>query len=77
MTPLRQRMLDDMQLRGFVPNTQRAYVQAVQQFAQHYGKSPDQHHRGRTAPVLPLSPQRETRLAQHRHRRLVRDQVLV
>ena len=41
MTPLRQRMLDDMQLRGLSPNTQRRYVQAVRLFAQHFGKSPD------------------------------------
>ncbi len=42
MTPLRRRMLDDMQLRGFAPSTQRCYVRAVQRFAQHFGKSPDQ-----------------------------------
>ena len=42
MTPLRQRMLDDMQLRGLSPATQRSYVQAVQQFALYYHKSPDQ-----------------------------------
>jgi integrase/recombinase XerD len=41
MTPLRQRMIDDMQLRGLAPNTQRRYVQAVKLFAQHLGKSPD------------------------------------
>ena len=42
MTPLRQRMIEDMQLRGLAPLTQRAYLQAIQQFALYYGKSPDQ-----------------------------------
>lgn len=40
MTPLRQRMLEDMQLRGLSPNTQRCYVQAVQHCAHHFGTSP-------------------------------------
>jgi integrase/recombinase XerD len=42
MTPLRQRMIEDMQLRGLSPATQRSYLQAIQQFALHYGKSPEQ-----------------------------------
>ncbi len=41
MTPLRQRMFQDMQLRGLAPRTQTCYVQAVQQLARHYAKSPD------------------------------------
>jgi integrase/recombinase XerD len=42
MTPLRQRMLDDMQLRGLASKTQEAYALAVRQLAAYYGKSPDQ-----------------------------------
>ena len=42
MTPLRQRMIEDMQLRGLSKNTRRAYVLAVRQLAEHYNKSPDQ-----------------------------------
>ena len=42
MTPLRQRMIEDMQLRGLAPLTQRAYLHAVQELACYYRKSPDQ-----------------------------------
>jgi integrase/recombinase XerD len=42
MTPLRQRMLEDMQLSGLAPKTQHAYIRAVRQLAEHYHKSPDQ-----------------------------------
>jgi site-specific recombinase XerD len=35
-------MIEDMQLRGLAPSTQRAYLQAVQYFAQHFGTPPDQ-----------------------------------
>jgi integrase/recombinase XerD len=41
MTPLRQRMIEDMQLRGFSSRTQEAYVYAVRKLAGHYGRSPD------------------------------------
>jgi len=41
MTPLRQRMIEDMQLRGLAARTQESYLAAVRQLAQHYGKSPD------------------------------------
>ena len=42
MTPLRQRMLEDMQLRGLSARTQEAYSRAVSQLAQHFHRSPDQ-----------------------------------
>jgi integrase/recombinase XerD len=42
MSPLRQRRLEDMQLRGLSPKTQQAYVQAVQHLAAYYRKAPDQ-----------------------------------
>jgi len=41
MTALRQRMIEDMQLRGLAAKTQQAYTHAVKQLAEHYGKSPD------------------------------------
>jgi len=42
MTALRQKMIDDMQLRGFAERTQEAYLSAVNQLAKHYRKPPDQ-----------------------------------
>lgn len=42
MTPLRQRMIQDMQLRGFSARTQECYAAAVGQLAQHFHTSPDQ-----------------------------------
>lgn len=40
MTALRQRMLEDMQLRGLSARTQECYVAAVRQLAEHYHLSP-------------------------------------
>jgi integrase/recombinase XerD len=40
MTPLRQRLLEDMQIRNLSPHTQSSYVQQISQFARHFGKSP-------------------------------------
>jgi Phage integrase, N-terminal SAM-like domain len=41
MTPLRQRMIEDMQVRNLAPHTQRAYLQYISQFARHFHRSPD------------------------------------
>ena len=40
MTPLQQRMIEDIQLRGLSERTQEAYVRAVRQLAEHYHTSP-------------------------------------
>ena len=42
MTPLRQRMIDDMRIRNLSPHTIKAYVEKVAKFAKHFGKSPEQ-----------------------------------
>ena len=41
MTPLRQRMIHDLQLRGYSDRTVEAYVRAVAQLAQFHHASPD------------------------------------
>ena len=41
ITPLRQRMIDDMRMRKLNPKTQSAYIRAVRQFASFLGRSPD------------------------------------
>lgn len=41
MTPLRQRYLEDLQLRNYALNTQQAYVECVSQFARYFKQSPE------------------------------------
>jgi integrase/recombinase XerD len=41
MTPLRQRMLDALILRGLAERTQESYIEAVARLARHYGRGPD------------------------------------
>jgi integrase/recombinase XerD len=42
MTPVRQRMIEDMQVRNLSPHTQSTYVLQVSLFARHFSKPPDQ-----------------------------------
>lgn len=41
MSPLRRRMIEDMQIRNLAPHTQRAYVEQVVRFARYFRKSPE------------------------------------
>jgi site-specific recombinase XerD len=42
VTPLRQRMLEDLQIRNYSPTTIRIYLHSVAEFAHHFHKPPDQ-----------------------------------
>ena len=41
MTPLRQQMIDAMQVRGFSPRTHQSYLSAVRALAQYYHRTPE------------------------------------
>ena len=42
MTPLRQRMIEDMRIRNFATTTQRSYIHYVAHFAKYFHHSPDE-----------------------------------
>src|ERR1022692_2134394 len=42
MTSLRQRMLEDLEIRNYAPATVECYVRSVAEFAKHFNRSPDQ-----------------------------------
>lgn len=41
ISPIRQRMIEDMQLHGYSAKTQTAYLGAVRGLAKHYHRSPE------------------------------------
>src|SRR5215469_6870622 len=42
MSPLRQRMIEDMTLRNLSRQTQQSYIYAVAKFSRHFNRPPDQ-----------------------------------
>jgi len=42
MTPLRQRMIEDMRVRNYTAGTQQNYLRHVAHFAKYFGRSPEQ-----------------------------------
>ncbi len=51
MTSLRQRMLEDMQIRNLALNTQESYVQQVSLFARYFNQSPERLGPSRFVPI--------------------------
>jgi integrase len=41
MSPLRQRMIEDMTVRNLSPSTQQSYIYAIAKFSRHFGCAPD------------------------------------
>ena len=41
MTPLRRRVIEEMQVRNLAPSTQKIYLGCIARYAQYYGRSPD------------------------------------
>ena len=42
MSKLRDQMLEELQLKGITPRTQKSYLREVRNFAKHFGKAPEQ-----------------------------------
>src|SRR5437763_300833 len=41
MTPLREKFIEDMRVRGLAPTTQRSYTHYVAEYARYFGRSPE------------------------------------
>ena len=58
MTPLRKRMLEELQLRNLSQNTINQYLGTVKRYALHFGKSPQELGPGSRS-AIPSSKERE------------------
>ncbi len=63
ISPLRQRMLEDMSVRRFTPDTQREYIRAVKRLSAFLGRAPDTATAGGRAPLVPAASDRDRRAA--------------
>jgi hypothetical protein len=74
MTQLRDRMLEELERRNYSPGTAKAYLYAVQQFAEHFHRSPDRFrqpsasHHADDDVLDRCSPGRVMSAEDHRHR---------
>ena len=65
ISPLRQRMIDDMTMRNLSPSTQETYIRAVAQFSTFHRRSPDKlGARGWRCVVRGLAPPPSAQIAQ-------------
>ena len=55
ISPLRQRMIEDMRIRKLEPKTQSGYIRAVRDFTVWFGRSPDHGHGRGPAPLSTAS----------------------
>ena len=76
-TPLRQKLMEDLQLHGLSGRTQETYIREVQQLAEYYRKSPDQISEAELRAYFLYLLQRETSLTQYADGCAERDQVFL
>ena len=77
MSALRQKMIEDMQLKGLAVRTQESYVNAVLQLSRRFKKSPDDVDEEELRDYFFVLEERETGGRQHFFHCVMRDQVLL